>query len=173
MRVAPQWRLPLAVAPFFLWAHVRFGLWNASQKNTGFDGGYYTDIAQNVRDHLGFVTDVSPFHQSLPYFPHPSPVYPLWPWILGLLGRVFPMDSMIYVLPPILGITTLVLAWKVGRAAFPRLVLKWKGVELHGGHFLVMAFAFHRLFLESTARPYTEGLAYSLLFCALLRAKRL
>src|SRR5205085_4186368 len=55
---------------------------------TSIDGGYYTDIAEHVRDGDGLVSDVSLYHAGVPSFPYPTPIYPLWPWLLGLLSRV-------------------------------------------------------------------------------------
>ena len=56
-----------------LYLKVPLSVDNYDQQSMSVDGGYYMDIAQNIRDGLGFVSDVSPFHQGLPDFPHPTP----------------------------------------------------------------------------------------------------
>ena len=144
-------------------AQFRAGAW-------GIDGGYYLDIAQNVRDGLGFATDVSPFNQGLPYFPHPSPVYPLWPLLLGYLARVFPLEILASWLGFFLYFAAVALAWSYGKQLFPRARAVGWGFEVNAGIVLAAMLAFHRFFFEVTGKPYTEGLTYVLLMVALIRS---
>lgn len=141
-----------------------------SVRDWGIDGGYYLDIAQNVRDGLGFVTDVSPFNQGLPYFPFPSPVYPLWPLFLGWLGKLFPLEILAGWTGFFLYFATLGLAWTYGKRIFPGIRCIVAGFELNAGIALATLFAFHRYFFEVTGKPYTEGLSYALLLTALIRS---
>ncbi len=58
--------------------------WNTAHLSDA-DGGYYTNVAQHVRDGDGLETRVSLYHKAYSYFPHPTAVQPLWP-----LGRYVP-----------------------------------------------------------------------------------
>ncbi len=138
-------------------------------QSTSVDGGYYLDLAQNVRDGLGLYTDISSFHQGLPYFPHPTPVYPLWPLVLGYSGRVVPLEVLAFWLPCALYLLTTWLAWRFGRQTFPQIRARAFGLELDAGHVLALLIGLHTRFTISTSVPYTEGLAYALLLLALLR----
>ncbi|MSP55442.1 MAG: hypothetical protein EXR69_07560 [Myxococcales bacterium] len=140
----------------------------------GADGGYYSDIAQNVRDGLGLSTDVSVFHQGFPHFPYPTPVYPLWPLVYGLVSRILPLKVVGVWLPTLLYFVVLPLAYAVGKRLGPRLWLdRWLGPlgsAIHGGHVLVLVTALTSEFSSATTRPYTEGLAFTLLFGLCVRS---
>jgi hypothetical protein len=137
----------------------------------GPDGSYYTDIALNVRDGMGLTSDVSVFHQGFPYFPHPSPVYPLWPLLYGTVARLAPVEVVGVWLPTALYLVALGLAYLLGRRLAPRPLI-W-GLSLHGGHVFVLLFALNTQLSKTTATPYTEGLAFVLLLSCLLRSQAL
>ncbi len=143
----------------------------------GADGGYYSDIAENVRDGLGLQTDVSIFHQGFPHFPFPTPVYPIWPLVYGLFAHLGPISVVGVWLPTTLFFVILGLAFAVGRRLAPRLGLeRWMGpagLGLHGGHAFLLVTALTSELSSATARPYTEGLAYTLVFALFLRAPAL
>ena len=135
---------------------------------TNIDGGYYTDIAEHVRDGDGLVSDVSLYHAGVPSFPYPTPIYPLWPWLLGVLARVVDIGILIHWLPAVLYAASLVGAFLLGRTLFPR---AWWG-GWHGGHLLALMLGLHREYFVYTSLPYTEGLAMTLLMFALWRVVR-
>lgn len=136
--------------------------------NTSIDGGYYSDIARHVRDGLGLTTHVSLYHHAYPNFPHPSPVYPLWPLLYGLVGRYFDLLRVGIWLPTCLYFAGLSFAYLWAR----RLVsnAKWLGFDL--GHAFVLLLATTRDFYVFTSRPYTEGLAFTLIFIGIWRAQK-
>ncbi len=135
------------------------------------DGSYYLDLAQNIRDGLGVLTDVSLYHQGMSYFPHPTPVYPIWPLCLGYLGRVFPLAPLAHGLPALLYLCTLLLAFSFVRSVWPVTIVSWKGWTFHAGHLMAAWLGLHFPFFMFTCQPYTEGLTYAALFLALFRAK--
>ncbi len=144
----------------------------------GADGGYYTDIAQNLRDGNGLTTDLSVFHQGFPSFPFPTPVYPLWPLVYGLAASLGPIERVGVWLPTALYFVVVALAYRLGKRLAPRLDLGASfpipGLTgLHGGHIFALTTALTSEFARATARPYTEGLAFTLLFGLFLRAPRL
>jgi hypothetical protein len=53
----------------------------------GPDAGFYLNVARHIRDGQGVLTSVSLYHQGMPTLPHPSSIYPLWPWLLGMLAH--------------------------------------------------------------------------------------
>jgi hypothetical protein len=137
----------------------------------GPDGSYYTDIALNVRDGRGLTSDVSVFHQGFPYFPHPTPVYPLWPLLYGTVARLAPVEVVGVWLPTALYLVALGLAYLLGRRLGPRPLIA--GLPLHGGHVFALLFAINTKLSKTTAAPYTEGLAFVLLLACLLRSEAL
>jgi hypothetical protein len=162
---------------FSLHALLKFkAAWLAYEaKATGFDGGYYLGVAMNVRDGLGLVTYDSPFHHGLPEFPYPSPIYPIWPLTLGLLGRVWDIYVLANFLPAVFSVITVALAFRLGKKMFPNLRQPLFGgrLEIHPGHALALLFMIHPAYYDATVTPYTEGLAWLLLILFLLRARDL
>ncbi|MCG6928301.1 MAG: hypothetical protein LJF30_23700 [Acidobacteria bacterium] len=132
------------------------------------DGGYYTNVAQNVRDGNGFTTNISLYHKAYSHFPHQTSVYLLWPLLHGHVARVFPIMKVGVWLPTLFYFSTLILAYLWAQRVFPGPLLRgspW----LCAGHVLVLMLALHQPFFRYTSLPYTEGLAYTLLFAALWR----
>lgn len=139
----------------------------------GADGGFFTNVAQNVRDGFGLSTNVSLFHKGYRTFPHPTSVYPLWPLVYGYLARFVDIRVVGIWLPTALYFVTLVLAYLWARRFWPGEVLAGIVPRLNAGHLLALMLGVNFEFFVSTSRPYTEGLAFALLFAALLRAEML
>ena len=57
----------------------------------GADGGYYTNIVQNLLDGNGLVTNVSLYHRGFRELPHADSIYPLWPLVYAAFAAVFPL----------------------------------------------------------------------------------
>lgn len=145
----------------------------AQEPAFGPDGAYYYDIAAHVRDGHGLVTDVSLFNAGFVDFPHPTAIYPLWPLLLGHVGRVVPLDQAAIWLPACFYFAAILLAFRLGRRAAPDPLFPETWPVLHGGHLAAALFALTRAMFFHTSRPYTEGLAYFLLLLAILRAEPL
>lgn len=139
----------------------------------GPDGSYYYDIAAHVRDGDGLVTDVSLFNAGFVDFPHPTAIYPLWPLLLGYVGRVVPLEQAAIWLPACFYFAAILLAYRLGRRAAPGPLFPETWPVVHGGHLAAALFALTRAMFFHTSRPYTEGLAYFLLLLAILRAEPL
>jgi len=153
---------------YLVGAQVGLTAWGAE---IGVDGGYYTDVAMHLRDGDGLVSDVSLYHAGFPRFPYPSPIYPLWPWLYGMAGRVWPILSVAHWLPFSLWVLSLLGAFLFGRALLPGWLLGVRG--LHAGHLAVLMLGTQREYSRFATRPYTEALAFCLLMWTLWRASRL
>jgi hypothetical protein len=137
------------------------------------DGGTYLDIAAHVRDGDGLVTNVSLTHLGFPRFPYPTGHYPLWPLIVGLAAKVFPLLDAGKWLATAFYFTTLGFAYLWGRALYPAPLLPRVAPGLGAGHVLVLMFGLHGCFFSFTSWPYTEGLAFTITCAALFRMTRL
>lgn len=157
----------------FLLAGVGHAIYSTCVGEFGNDGGYYTDIARNVRDGFGLTTDVSVFHQGFRYFPHPTPVYPVWPLVYGYVARLAPLEIVGVWLPTALFYVVLVLGFLLGRRANPQPLLPKVLPAFHAGHVWVLVLGTGFEMVRWTAGPYTEALAFTLLFVFLLRARAL
>lgn len=145
----------------------------ATEPAYGADGSYYYDIAAHVRDGDGLVTDVSLFNAGFSYFPHPTAVYPLWPLVLGLCGRVVPLELAAMWLPTLFYFGAIVLAYRLARRVAPGPLFPETWPVLHAGHVAAAVLALTGSMFFHTSTPFTEGLAYFLLLLALTRAERL
>lgn len=157
----------------FLLVSVGHAIYSTCIGEFGNDGGYYTDIARNVRDGYGLTTDVSVFHQGFRFFPHPTPVYPLWPLVYGYAARLAPLEWVAVWLPTALFYVVMVLAFLLGRRLTPQPLLPRSVPGFHGGHVWVLVLGSGYEMVRWTAGPYTEGLAFTLLFLFLLRSQAL
>jgi hypothetical protein len=136
------------------------------------DGSYYYDIAAHVRDGDGLVTDVSLFNAGFTHFPHASAIYPLWPLVLGLVGRVVPLDLAAVWLPTLFYFAAIVLAYRLARRVAPDPLFPETWPVLHAGHLAAAVLALTTPMFFMTSRPFTEGMGYFLLLVALTRAER-
>lgn len=130
----------------------------------GVDGGYYLDVAMHVRDGHGLVSDVSLYHAGFPSFPHPTPIYPLWPLLLGYLGRFVDIIWLSHWLPTVLWFVALFGGWRFGKRLLPGSLY-----GLHGGHLALVVLGTQRELSRFSTMPYTEGLAFALLALMLWR----
>lgn len=138
----------------------------------GLDASYYYQIARHVAEGDGLLTSVSLYHEGLDPLPAPARIYPLWPLLLGMAGRMIGMQAAANVLPAGLYFADLILLYLLGNAIAVRMrgtaVLAAGAISLEAGHVAVLLFATNRLFLTSTSHPYTEGLAFGMAFASLL-----
>ena len=141
---------------------------NAAIDDFGVDGSLYLDFAQHVRDGAGLVTDASLYHAGFPRFPHPSPIYPVWPWLLGMVGRVAPLEAAAPWVATACYLGSLLLAYAWARRLAPGALLP-DVPAVNAGHLAVVLLGLNDRYFEHTTKPYTEGLAFLLLFAALLR----
>ncbi len=142
---------------------------NLGADDSGVDGALYTDFAHHVRDGAGLVTDASLYHAGFPEFPHPSPIYPLWPWLLGQVAAWVPMAIAAVWLPTLLYFGSLFLVYRWARGALPGPVLGEVAPYVNAGHLAVALLGFNGTYFEHTSKPYTEGLAFLVLAAALPR----
>jgi len=143
---------------------------------SGLDGGYYFQIARHVSEGDGLRTSISLYNQGMQYFPHEVNQSPVWPLALGAVGSIFGMQRSAEALPELLYLLDLVLLY-----ALVRRLLARAGVDaaLFGGrvgldlaHVAVALFGLNHMFFRFTSSPYTEGLAFAVLFSTLLALDR-
>lgn len=134
----------------------------------GADGGYYTNIVQNLLDGHGLVTNVSLYHRGFREFPHADSIYPLWPLTYAAFSAVFPLQRVAVWLPTALYFTSLIAAWSWARRLWPADLTRWLP-GFHAGHVLALLLGLQTAYFIHTSRPYTEGLAYTLLFLWMAR----
>jgi hypothetical protein len=142
----------------------------------GVDASYYTQIARHVAEGDGFKTSVSLYHEALNPLPAPARIYPLWPLLLGWAGRVFGLERAANVLPALLYFADLLLLYLLANRIAVRIggtSLLASRIPIDAGHVVVALFATNRRFFIATSHPYTEGLAFALLFASLLALDRL
>ncbi|HUP64018.1 MAG TPA: hypothetical protein VM557_01895 [Thermoanaerobaculia bacterium] len=137
------------------------------------DASYYFQIARHVANGDGLLTSVSLYHQGLDPLPAQARIYPLWPFLLGVAGRFVGLAAAATFLPPLLYFISLVLlyelCWRLWRSMDPDALPLLPGpVPLDAGHLVVAAFATNPIFFMATTDPYTEALAFTLAFGALL-----
>jgi hypothetical protein len=134
----------------------------------GLDGAYYYQIARHVAAGDGFVTSVSVFHQGLEHLPQPATTYPLFPLVVGAVGRFVGIERAARVLPEAFYWLSLVLAYAWVRRAvtlgFPRLGRAAPWMALGIATLLGLNPVYH----WASSRPYTESLSVSLLLATLM-----
>ncbi|MCC7074912.1 MAG: hypothetical protein IT383_26615 [Deltaproteobacteria bacterium] len=163
---AELWWLALALA---LLAALKLPYSSAWTFPAGYDGGYYTNIVQNLLAGDGLTTDVSLYHRGFRDFPHHDSIHPLWPLIYAAFAWAFPLERVAVWLPTALYFTSLLAAWAWGRRVSPGDLFR-RAPGFHGGHLLVVVLGLQSAYFVHTSRPFTEGLAYTLLFLFLWRA---
>jgi hypothetical protein len=137
------------------------------------DGSFYTQVAQHVASGDGLRTSISLYNQGLRELPAPSTIYPLWPLVLGATGRVIGLSRAAWLVPEFLFFVDLLLLYaianRLGGALGGSTWLRIRGVPLVDlGHVAVLLFGSNRMFFVHTSVPWTEGLAFALLFGSLL-----
>lgn len=143
---------------------------NLQEVDWGRDGGYYADVARNVAAGRGLASSISMFHEGLPSFPHPTPIYPLWPLLLGAAAAVVPLEVAAVWLPSLFYVLLPLIVGPIGRAFFAgRPFAAAPGVD--HGHLLGLLFVLSNRLVEFSSKPYTEALSTFLLAAALLRGR--
>lgn len=131
----------------------------------GIDASYYFQLARHVANGDGFVTTVSLYHEGW-ILPAKTPIYPLWPLLMGYAGRAVGLERAADLLPRIFYVANLALLYLVARAAALRIGGLWMNRRWwmpDTAHWIVAIFGLASRYFGATTHPYTEGLAF---FCA-------
>jgi len=118
----------------------------------------------------GLVTTVSLYHEGW-VLPARTPIYPLWPLVLGYSGRMIGLERAADLLPRLFYVLDLVLLYLLARAVAVRLGglrMTGSGFVPDSAHWMVLVFGLAPLYFGATTHPYTEGLAFALGFASLL-----
>ena len=137
------------------------------------DGSFYYQVARHVASGDGLRTSVSLYNQGLREIPAPTTIYPLWPLVLGATGRWIGLPRAAWLVPEILFFVDLLLLYcianRIGSALGGAIWLRIRDVSFVDlGHVAVLLFGTNRMFFVHTSVPWTEGLAFALLFGSLL-----
>lgn len=137
------------------------------------DAVFYYQVAEHVAAGEGLRTSVSLYNMGLRHLPAPTNIYPLWPLLLGWSGRWLGLERAAWLVPEILFFVDLVLLWalanRVGRALGGEVLLRLRARPvLDVGSAVATLFGANAVFFAYTSTPWTEGLAFALLFGSLL-----
>lgn len=134
------------------------------------DGSYYYQIARHVAEGEGFKTSVSLYHEGLDPLPAPARIYPLWPLLLGTIGRATDLMTAARTIPTLLFFLDIFLLYELVRRVAVR--FSHESAPAAGAALtptlVVAAFSANFAFWFTTSEPYTEGLAFALAFGSLL-----
>jgi hypothetical protein len=135
------------------------------------DAAYFYQIAQNVAEGAGLRTSVSLYHAGLRELPAPTPFYPLWPLLLGGVGRWIGLERAASLLPELLYVVDLALLFAlanaVGRTLGGEVLVRVRGMPLLDlGTAAVLLLGTQAVFFGYTSTPWSDGLALGLLFGA-------
>lgn len=165
-RIPADLRMFLVV--FAVWVPARIAH-TVQVRDMGVDGGYYLEVARHVRDGDGLATNVSLYQFGYESFPHPTSVYPLWPWLLGMGGRLVDIELLAHWLPLGLSFLAVCAAFLFGRRLWPEPMFPAHVPGFHAGHLFALGLAVQRDFITFSGMPYTEPLAWLLVFLFLER----
>jgi hypothetical protein len=173
--ISSHWRVIL-LALLLLFLVIPKLSYSAGAGPYGLDASYYYQIARNVAEGRGLVTNVSLYHAGIVDLPAPTSMSPLWPLFLGFAGRVMGLIAAVDFVPRALYFIALILLYVLANRLSQR---TWGQTRLAAspwspdiGHLFVLIFGVNILFFSSTTDPYTEGLAFALAFGALLLLDR-
>jgi hypothetical protein len=124
-----------------------------------------------VADGDGLQTSISLYHLGLTKLPtHVSVNYPLWPLVLGYVGRVIGMTRAANVLPVVFYFICLIELYVLANRVCRRMAGNGAllPTPLDFGLLFVLVLGLNPLFFASASAPYTEGLSFALAFAALL-----
>lgn len=140
----------------------------------GIDAAYYFQLARHVMNGEGLVTTVSLYHEGW-VLPAKTPIYPLWPLMLGYAGRAIGLARAADLLPRLFYCVNLVLLYVLARAIALRIGAlriseRWWMPDC--AHWMVAIFALAPPYFGATTHPYTEGPAFAMAFASFLALAR-
>src|SRR5688572_4355417 len=130
----------------------------------GTDGSYYFQVARHVAEGDGLLTSVCLYNQGLQKLPTHTNIYPLWPLLLGLTGRLIPLHAAATLLPRLFYVGSLILLFI--------LVDRMVGRRGYIPHAAVAILGLQPLFFLASVYPYTDGMALFLTLATLLMLDR-
>lgn len=138
----------------------------------GKDAAYYLQIAINVAEGRGFVSNVSLYFEGL-HLPAKATIYPAWPLLLGYAGRCVDVFKAATLLPRLFYFADLVLLYVLSRQVVDRLKTPLSPrARLVFPYLLVALLGTNYVFFWATSQPYTEGLAFLFAIGAFLALAR-
>lgn len=127
------------------------------------DGSIYYQVASQFAAGEGLTSRLSDIGQGVARLPNTSPWYPLWPFLLGMSGKLIGLERAASVLPELFYFAALVLFYVLINALIENPVIssRW---PVDVGHLAVLMFGLNPVFFKYTSLPFTEGLAFCLMF---------
>lgn len=138
----------------------------------GLDGSNYFQVARNVAEGRGLLTNLSLYHIGFKHLPARSfQTYPLWPLLLGYTGRAIGMFRAADLLSKLFYFLSLLTAYfaanTIANGAIGRVVFIARLPVLDFGHVAVLLLGTNSLFFIVTTFPYTEGISFTLMFASI------
>ncbi len=140
----------------------------------GLDASYYFQLARHVANGDGFVTTVSLYYEGW-QLPARTPIYPLWPLLLGYIGRAIGLVNAADLLPRTFYVVDLALLYLVAYRVALRMGALWpirRWWMPDTAHWIVAIFGLAPRWFGATTHPYTEGLAFFCAFASFLALER-
>jgi hypothetical protein len=145
---------------------------NIGRGPLGLDGSNYFQIARNVAEGRGLVTNISLYHLAYKTLPaRSSQTYPLWPLILGYSGRALGMFRAADLVSKLFYFLALITCYfaanaiAVGAIGREEVDSRWPLLDF--GHVAVLLLGTNGMFFVATSLPYTEGLSFTLMFASI------
>lgn len=139
------------------------------------DATTYYLVARSVANGEGLRTPVSLYHQGLRDLPALSPIYPLWPLVLGAAGSVIGLERAAALLPELFYFADLLLVYALGNGIAAELRRRRGSARLPAfdlGHLAVLLLGTNPEFFKDTSLCLSEALAFCTLLAALLALPR-
>jgi hypothetical protein len=176
-RGGPPWRAVVLLGILGVFLFLKLGFDPVPVGHHRADGTFYYQVARHVARGDGLRTSVSLYEQGLRGMPARTNVHPLWPLVLGGVGRLVGLQRAATLLPELLFFVDLLLLYilscRVGRCLGAEVLLRIRGVPvLDVGHVAVLLLGSNAIFFAFTSLPWTEALAYCFLFAAPLALER-
>jgi len=173
-RTRKLWRGALLVALLLLFAGLKANFDHGLGRRA-LDGDYYYQIARHVAEGDGMATSVSLYNQGFQSFPHRINQSPAWVLLLGYTGRWFGLDTVSRRLPEALYLAGLLALYFLANRLRRRLGdggwLRADGLP-DFGHVAVVVLGASPIYFRFSSLPYTEPMAFLLMFGSLLALDR-
>lgn len=133
-----------------------------------YDGAFYSDIALNVYNGNGLITNISSFDQFYKVLPRPAQVYPLWPFIGGNLAHLLPNSMKFVIKLQFINLIFSIFSLYLLYFLILNLLKELKKNKYEFSFIFTAFFYLTATYFAYITKPYTESLTIFLIFSSLL-----